>query len=335
VDNFKQDNPHIKGPVIHKGTPYIIRPNAGRSEKSWEQLKPELAQVFLQFQRLPVPARRNIAEMNEVFGTDMLLALSEVYQNEIQPLAQYTRNYMVDTVMPTAVAEFPGLSGAAATAMESRMSQFAKTALKYQQALEQVRAAHLAKAPRMELAKLEQKARLLHKEFNAKFQAEINKYMAKANKRGNAWTSAERGINQAKSARTSKPIQLSSMKEFNLISKFERTANWGGKGIILLDAGLRVNKVREDYNAGKDWQRTAVTETVGFGFGTAAGVIAGSAVTKAALGIALLSTPVGWVFVIGAGIAAGYLVGKQVDQRSKDVVGQIYDSSASTNWFGF
>ena len=67
-----------------------------------------------------------------------------------------------------------------------------------------------------------------------------------------------------------------------------------------------MNNVHADYKAGKDWQRTAVTETVGFGLGTAAGVIAGAAVTKAALGIALLSTPVGWVFVIGAGIAAGY-----------------------------
>lgn len=296
-------------------------------------MRPDLALMFKKIQSLSASERRNISEMNEYFGTDMLLALSEVYENEIQPLAQYTQNYMTNTVMPTAVNEFPGVSGAAATAMESRMSQFAKSALKYQRALEKVRAAHIAKVPKMELTKLEQKARLLHKEFNARFQAEINKYMGKAGKRGNVWTNAERGINQAKGAKTSKPIMLSSLKEFNLIRKFEKVANVGGKFMVGLEAGLRVNNVYGDYQTGKDWQRTLVTETVGFGFGTAAGAAAGLAVTKAALGITLFSTPIGWVFVIGAGLAAGYAMSKVGDKAGKFAADTLYTASSNIDWW--
>ncbi|GLQ29756.1 hypothetical protein [Litoribrevibacter albus] len=333
AEKFKLDNPHISGPVIQKGTPYIIRPNTGAHQQPWQQMRPDLALMFKKIQSLSASERRNISEMNEYFGTDMLLALSEVYENEIQPLAQYTQNYMTNTVMPIAVNEFPGVSGAAATAMESRMSQFAKSALKYQKALEQVRAAHIAKVPKMELTKLEQKARLLHKEFNARFQAEINKYMGKAGKRGNVWTNAERGINQAKGARTSKPITLSSMNEFNLIRKFEKVANVGGKSMIILDAGLRVSNVYKDYQTGKDWQRTLVTESVGFGLGTAAGAYVGAHVATAAMGVFLAATPVGWVFVIGAGIVAGYAVAKGVDYGGKVVAGALYDRSSAMSWF--
>ncbi|MFC3149527.1 hypothetical protein ACFOEK_00650 [Litoribrevibacter euphylliae] len=331
-EQFKLDNPHLSGPVIQKGTPYIIRPNTAQPQ-SWQQMRPDLALMFQKIQSLSASERRNISDMNEFYGSEMLLALSELYQNEIQPFGQHSKRYLTDIAIPKAVSEFPGLSGAAATAMESRMSVFAKSALNYQKALEQVRAAHIAKVPKMELMKLEQKARMLHKEFHARFQAEINKYMGKVGKRGNVWTNAERGINQAKGARTSKPIMLSSMKEFNLVRNFERASNYGGKGIILLDAGLRVNNVHADYKAGKDWQRTAVTETVGFGAGTAAGVIVGSAVAKAALSVAMFATPVGWVFVIGAGLVAGYVAAKGVDTYGKKLAGFAYDTSSNTNWF--
>ena len=58
---------------------------------------------------------------------------------------------------------------------------------------------------------LEQNARELGKDFNQKFQTEINKYIGRVkSKRGTVYNNADRGINKAKSGRSIKPIQFTS-----------------------------------------------------------------------------------------------------------------------------
>jgi len=91
--------------------------------------------------------------------------------------------------------------------------------------------------------------------------------------------------------------------------------------------------VRAHQEAGKDWQRKAVMETTGFGLGAAAGAFTGSAIISSTVGIALMATPVGWVFVIGTGITAGYFAAKGGDILGKGLSGVVYDRNMS--WKSF
>lgn len=76
-------------------------------------------------------------------------------------------------------------------------------------------------------------------------------------------------------------------------------------------------------------QQICDAETTGFGAGAAAGIAVGSAVVTAGVGIAIAMGPVGWVILIGAGLAAG----KAGDALGQGFSGLIYDISADINWF--
>ncbi|WDE13503.1 hypothetical protein [Thalassomonas haliotis] len=284
---------------------------------------------------LPGESRRNIAALNETYGMELLMALSEFHQNEIAPMVAEVKKYQQESVIPFLKSDSHGLAGAAATAMESRFMGFAKASVKYQQALEKLNAAYKGKVRGIELVKLEQTVTSLNRDLNIKFETELNKYMgnAKASRRGTVWSNSERAKHLAKSARTTQPIDLSSTRSFELVKRFEKLANFSGKNLIILDAGFRGIDVFKDFAAGEDWQRSAVMQTTGFGFGTAAGVAAGTAITKAAIGITLLGTPLGWFFVLGVGLAVGFGVAKIVDTLSQGIAGGIYDFSS--NFRGF
>ena len=173
---------------------------------------------------------------------------------------------------------------------------------------------------------LEDNVRSLTKEFNSKFQTEINKYLNRIkNKKGTVYTNAERGIGQAKGSRTIKPIQFTTTAEFQNLRAFETGANILGKGLIVLDAGIRANNVHTGYLSGKDWQKRAAVETAGFGVSAAAGIAAGTAVIVSGLAIALLATPVGWVIIIGASIAVGIVAAKSGDIAGKWAANEAYN----------
>ncbi|WDE00744.1 hypothetical protein [Thalassomonas actiniarum] len=238
VEAFLLDNPHISGNFIPQGTPYILRQGQIDKARPWQELRPDLVSNFNQLKALPAESRRNISALNETYGTELLLALSEFHLAEIAPMAEAMKQYNQDTVIPYLKSDTHGWAGAAATALESRFMGFAKALVKYQQALENLQKAYQAKVRGIELVKLEQAATSLNRELNAKFEAELNKYMgnAKASRRGTVWSDPKRGINIAKSARNSKAIDLSSTRSFEIIKRFEKAANIGGKGIIVFDA---------------------------------------------------------------------------------------------------
>ncbi|WDE00745.1 hypothetical protein [Thalassomonas actiniarum] len=74
-------------------------------------------------------------------------------------------------------------------------------------------------------------------------------------------------------------------------------------------------------------------QTTGFGLSTAAGAAVGSAIVKSSLGIAMLATPVGWVFAIGTALALGYGAAKFGDGLGQWVAGLAYDTSAHFSRF--
>tara|TARA_R110001583_G_scaffold37034_1_gene121281 strand:- start:215 stop:1243 length:1029 start_codon:yes stop_codon:yes gene_type:complete len=307
---FQQDNPHINGAFVSAGTPFIMR-SGNTNGTNWRQERPELVCTLNQIQSLPQQAKRNIALMDDMFGGENLQALADFYQAELAPML---RNESI------------GAIGAASTALDTRLSNFAKAANKLQDALEKVRIGAQAKYPKAQMMMLEQNARELGKDFNQKFQAEINKYIGRVkSKRGTVYSNADRGINKAKSGRSIKPIQFTSTVDFQNLRAFEMGANVLGKGLIVLDAGIRVGNVHVDYLAGANWQKRAAVETAGFGLSTAAGLATGAAIVEAGLGIALLATPVGWVIIIGTAVTVGYVAAKGGDSIGQWVANEAYN----------
>ena len=101
----------------------------------------------------------------------------------------------------------------------------------------------------------------------------------------------------------------------------------------MLDAGVRANAVHNDYLAGRNWQKRAAVEASGFGLATAGGIAAGVGIVEAGLSIAMLATPVGWVFIIGSSIAVGIVAAKVGDGNGQGIAGYLYDKSSILNWF--
>ena len=181
---------------------------------------------------------------------------------------------------------------------------------------------------------LEDNVRTLTKDFNSKFQAEINKYVNRVkNKKGTVYTNAQRGIDKAKSGRTIKPIQFTTASAFQNLRAFETGANILGKSLIMLDAGIRAGDVHVDYLSGKNWQKRAAVETTSFATSAIFGIAAGTAAIEAGLGIALLATPLGWVIIIGAAIAIGIVAAKSGDSFGRGFSEYLYDKSSTASWF--
>lgn len=313
---FLIDNPHCSNGFVRQGTPYVVQNGAfdSKNPEHWAKRHPELIPIFQQLNMLPQQEQQKIADMNGALGPDMLLALSEFYDKEVVPWTKTNAH---------------SVAGAAFGALEAREVSFGKQIEKYQRALIELRKAAKSKAPAAQIRQLEWQARDIHERLNTRFRAELQKFFTKnQSRRGNIWSNAQRGINIAKSARTDQPLHLKSTHEVNLINRFAKGANMLGKGVLILDAGVRANGVHSTYQAGRNWQRQMVQEITGFGFSAAAGMWLGGAATAAAT-LLLGATPFGWVIIIVFGLAVGFTSAYFSNLGAKYVSGALYDYSAS------
>lgn len=327
---FRQDNPHVIANFIPNGTPFIIRNDtagaalATSSNTTWRQQHPDLAARFKELLSLPYEQRINIANMLNQYGSDMLTALAEFHEAEIKPMN------MGSQFDPREPRNQNGYAGALVGIADNRLSNFAALANKYQQSLENIRRGSLNKLPKFEMLKLEQLAKNLNVQLNTKFKAEVAKYFSKAGARGNAWTSAQRGIGLAKGARNYQPIQLTSSRGFSYIKNLASKARSTGYIGLVVDAGFRASDVHDQYKAGEYWQKSAAIETTAFASSAIVGLKFGGsaiAITGFALGVTLAATPIGWVIIIGAGLAAGYAGAVVGNALGKTIATELYDVS--------
>ncbi|KXO07088.1 hypothetical protein AKG98_2656 [Moritella sp. JT01] len=131
---------------------------------------------------------------------------------------------------------------------------------------------------------------------------------------------------------SSKVINLTNTQEVTKLKNLGKGITFAGNGLLVLDAGFRVNKVLDAKENGADWQKNMVQETAGFGFGGALGIFVG----EGAVGIAsvfLASTPLGWAIMIGIGLGAGYYASKAGDSLGQAISGAVYDTSSKIRWF--
>ena len=313
-------------PLLAAGTPYITK-SANEAGND-----PSALHFLEMLKQMPAADRRNIARLNKDFGTEVVDALAEFYQLQLKPALQSVNSFAQNAAIPYLRKEMPGFAGAAATAFESRLKGFAAYVRDYQHALEQYRAAYLNKVKAAERRALAKKVAVAQAEVNRHFQGEIKRIMAtndaKTGNRGTVWSNPQRAMGLARGSKTDAAIKLQSYHNVKRVQQFQRVANIAGKGLVVLDAGLRVNKVQDTYNQGGNWQKELAREMTGLGLGVIAGSIVGGQLTTT-LTLILIATPYGWVIAIGAGLIAGLISAKFVDEIGKDISDVLWHSSTA------
>lgn len=200
-----------------------------------------------------------------------------------------------------------GLVGAGATASSARLNGFQKAIIQYQKALIELNnhrgVGRGASADKLILRNEVRRAYdLLQREYRVEMKKVASPELRYKN-RGSALNSAERGITVAQHRR-GRHLYVSNTAEAQQVARLARNIRYAGNGMVALDAGIRVTNVYDTYRKGGNWQREASIEATGFGMGGAAAIVTGKAVVTGLTAIGLGLTPVGWVLIIGAAVAA-------------------------------
>ena len=224
-----------------------------------------------------------------------------------------------------------GLVGAGSTASEARLNGFQKALVKYQHALEALhKHKGVGRGPSAANSALKSQVRMTYNNLQIQYQAELNKVASPGSlgkNRGNALSSADRGI--ALAQRRGRGINVASNNQALQISRLATGVSYAGKGLIALDAGIRINGVHNTYKQGGNWQREAAIQTAGFGAAGAAGLWVGAEVVAGLTMIGLGLTPVGWVVLIGVGLAAGFGAAYVTDGLAQKGTSWLYDKGSN------
>lgn len=260
---------------------------------------------------------------------DATLAIAYVTEEQINPVIK-----LLDEYGTTA-------AGAMLAAANSKYTTFQRSILRYQLALLDVHNASQAKAQasgartrgahNAVIAAKEAHAKRMHADMVQRFQAQLQRYQAnlKSSASRSALLNVERGINVARSGRnnqrTGQTLRFANSQQVATAQRFVQGTDLVGRGVLVLDFGLRTNKVNTAYRTGGDASRMAVTQYSGFVFNAGTGYFV--AAGAKALGMALVLGPVGWVVLIGAAAVVGFTAATWMDNKAQDVSGKIYDST--------
>ena len=255
---------------------------------------------------------------------DATLAIAYVTEEQINPVME-----LLDKYGTTA-------AGAMLAAANSKYTAFQRSIARYQQALLDLHDASQAKANangartkgahNAVIAAKQAHAKRMHADMAQRFQAQLQRYQAnlKSSASRSALLSAERGVNVARSGRsnrrTGQTLRFANSQQVATVQRLVKRTELVGRGVLLLDFGLRTNKVLTTKG---DAMRMAVTQYSGF----AANAVTGFAVAAGAkaIGIALVLSPVGWVVLIGAAAVVGFTAATLADNVVQEETGNLYD----------
>ncbi|MDH2432625.1 hypothetical protein QCD60_08600 [Pokkaliibacter sp. MBI-7] len=308
---FLQDNPHLRhNAVIHPGTPYVVRTS---TRAPGHQCLAQLNELT----GLTPGERANIAELVRQLGLEGTLALADFYEESMAPinhhLAEWRDQHWRDGI------------GAAAGGWAARNTVLMDQVTAYEQALRDVRKAHQNKQPAHVLRRVEGDTRAAWRRLNEQFRVALEKHFAKVKGRGTIWSSADRGIDIAKSHRDDTKLNLSGSRDIALLRGLARASNIAGNSMLVLEVGARGKKVVDQYRQGGDWMRTATVQSTGLALGFLGGALGAGLAADAAVAIGLAATPLGWVMVLGVGIAAAYFAASALDTGGQWASSSIYD----------
>ena len=295
--------------VLAANTPYCISPN------------PRDFSIQSTLSGLNTVERDKLMCSMDIFD-QQLLAIADLYDRAIATLDLQATGSLV---------------GAGATASHARLTGFQKAILDYQNALtalsENSQAKQTGRPEAARKAQLKNAVERAYAHLQKTYQTELKKIVSQAEwgkNRGSALSSAQRGINVA-THRKYRQLNIQNGKQATQLAKLTKGINYAGNGLIVLDAGIRANKVRNAYRDKKDWQRELAVQATGFGLGGAMGLTAGNAAIGALTAIGLGLTPIGWVIMIGAAVTVGYYTAKHMDNIGQSAAGYIYDRNLIGN----
>ncbi|MDP5134403.1 hypothetical protein ORJ04_00380 [Rheinheimera baltica] len=259
---------------------------------------------------------------------DSTLAIAYVTEEQINPVIK-----LLDEYGTTA-------AGAMLAAANSKYSAFQRSIVRYQLALLDLHDASQAKAQASGartrgahnsiITAKEAHAKRMHADMVQRFQTQLQRYQAnlKSSANRSALLNVERGINVARSSRnnqrTGQTLRFANNQQVATVQRLVNVTQIVGRGVLVLDFGLRTNKVSTAYRTGGDASRMAVTQYSGFAANAATGA-AVAAATKT-IGIALVLGPVGWVVLIGAAIVIGLTAATLADHGVQKMTGYGYDA---------
>lgn len=255
----------------------------------------------------PPNVSKNLTNLSLTLGGDNVVALAEI--------SKQLQEFNV------------GMMGTSTSAYADRMGSFAKSVTEYQKSVMNVRdASKLSKAQQI-LA--EQRAMRAFDDMQIKFRHELSSVTAGVKaRRGTPMTNPQRAINIAKSSRSVAKLDVVSQVQANNLVKFSQHAKVLSKGVAVIDFSSRIGNIKNEYDAGGNWERQMFIESSSFAVSAAAGTAVAN-VGAAALGFLVVATPIGWVgLVVGGVVVAGAAAATSIgfNNAMKNNSGAWYDS---------
>ncbi|OMH33842.1 hypothetical protein [Motiliproteus sp. MSK22-1] len=252
---------------------------------------------------MPQSSAKNLMGLVSEFGEDKTIAIAQVMSTISNP---YSTAGM----------------GAATSVYGGRMTGFVGAVKAYQAALKQHKQA-LSYPGGRQMSKV--RIQRAHQNMIQQFNLEVELATAgKKIRKGHPLMNATRARHIAESGRSVAKLELISQIEAQNLVKFSKYTQLLGNGLAVIDFTSRAGAIHNTYKAGGNWEKKMFVEASGF----ALGAITGTAIVNGGLALLALATPVGWVFLIGAGIAitaaaaGGAMV---VDHQTKNLADWGYE----------
>jgi len=234
---------------------------------------------------------RNLHTLTDIsldFGADTTIALAEI----------------METLRSESVLAFVG---AGTSVYAGRMKAFGQAIQRYQEALLRYRAVIEGNAAPSIRQAARQQALDAFAKLQAEFRHELKVVTSRIKaRRGTPLNDPQRALNIATSSRSAAKLNVMSQVEAHNLVQFAKYARYLGNGLIAIDFGTRVGHIHNEYRAGGHWERELFIESLSFAASTIAGTITAS-LGAYSLSLAVTPTPLGWVLLVTAGIAAAGL----------------------------
>ncbi|MGI1677784.1 MAG: hypothetical protein K6L75_03560 [Cellvibrionaceae bacterium] len=274
--------------------------------------------VLQQLNRLPIYQRENLSGCVATFG-DGTTTVAKFYDQHIANL-DFTK-VSQDT---------NGLAGVGAAVLGGRTDSFQAAIEQYQRALIQLNNYHrVGRVAAKQKLELRNKVINAYENLNRYYQQELRRIVpadSLTKNKGSALSNADRGITLAERHR-GRGIHVANMTEGQQVSKLATGLRFAGRGAIVLDAGFRINTVRNSYLEGGEWKRELAMQTGGLGVSALTGFSIGRAAFFASR-IALMATPWGWGIIIASSVVSGAILAYQADQLAQRKIGNAWKKDA-------
>lgn len=283
-----------------------------------ETLHPEAKTITQTLGSLTPRARHNLMCGIDQFG-DSLKTVANFYSRELSTIS----------LPPLDASAGITASGAAVTSLSHRMTAFQLALIKHQDAVRKLH--NLKGSGRFTGARrvqLRQEVGQTRKKLQSQFSLEMKKFELASRSQHNPKgypTSSKKIISLAEKPTFSRRLDIATNQEAINLQKLVKASKVLGPGLIAVDAGMRINTVHDIYKQGGEWEKELTKQTSGLVAGAAVGLGVGSIVGASLTGIALLSNPVGWVIIIGVGIGAGTASSIFVDNKTQNVVSELWE----------